>query len=141
MSDLPIEFLNRMKGMLDDFDEFLEAYDKPTVRAIRVNKLKYNKKKLESVFGKLLVPIEAVDGGYLYLGNEKIGNHPLHHAGAFYVQEPGAMAVVACAPIKSGSKILDLCASPGGKTTHAASGCHFIKRIREEQVLNAFIKY
>ena len=110
-----------MKGMLDDFDEFLSAYEKPTVKAIRLNKLKYTKEKLENAFGELLSPIDGVDGGYLYLGDDKIGNHPLHHAGAFYVQEPGAMAVVACAPITSGMKILDMCASPGGKTTHAAS--------------------
>lgn len=121
MSNLPTEFLNRMKYMLDDFDEFLSAYEKPTVRAIRLNKFKYTKQKLENTFGELLETIDAVDGGYIYLGDDKIGNHPLHHAGAFYVQEPGAMAVVACAPIQSGMKILDLCASPGGKTTHAAS--------------------
>jgi len=110
-----------MKSMLDDFDEFLSAYEKPTVRAIRLNKQKYTKEKLEKAFGDLLEPIDAVDGGYIYHGDDKIGNHPLHHAGAFYVQEPGAMAVVACAPIRNGMKILDLCASPGGKTTHAAS--------------------
>ena len=121
MIDLPIEFTERMRNMLDDYDAFISAYDKPTVRAIRLNKLKYTDEKLRKAFGDSISPIDAVDGGYIYHGDDKIGNHPLHHAGAFYVQEPGAMAVVACAPIEDGMKILDLCASPGGKTTHAAS--------------------
>lgn len=121
MIELPIEFVKRLQGMLTDFDEFLAAYEKPTVRAIRLNKLKYTDEKLRAAFGDSITPIHGIDGGYIYHGDDKIGNHPLHHAGAFYVQEPGAMAVVACAPIKDGMKILDLCASPGGKTTHAAS--------------------
>ena len=111
-----------MQALLGDaFEDFLKALETPTVRAIRVNALKYSKERLEAVFKDSIEPIGAVDGGYLYKGDGKIGNHPLHHGGSFYVQEPGAMAVVACAPIKEGFRILDLCASPGGKTTHAAS--------------------
>lgn len=121
MIDLPIEFTRRMQALLGDYDEFLASYDKQAVRAIRLNKLKYTDEKLKTAFGDSITPIDGIDGGYIYRGDDKIGNHPLHHAGAFYVQEPGAMAVVACAPIRRGMKILDLCASPGGKTTHAAS--------------------
>ncbi|MBQ0125273.1 MAG: hypothetical protein KBS59_02995, partial [Clostridiales bacterium] len=49
-----------------------------------------------------------------------LGNHPLHHAGAFYVQEPSAMEPVRAVPIKPDFLVLDICASPGGKSAQAA---------------------
>ncbi len=64
--------------------------------------------------------ISYAHNGY-YFSADKIGSSPLHHAGAFYVQDPSAMCTV-CAPINipQGVKILDMCASPGGKTLFAA---------------------
>ena len=48
------------------------------------------------------------------------GRQPLHHAGAFYVQEPSAAsAVTVLAPVP-GDRVLDLCAAPGGKSTQIA---------------------
>lgn len=50
---------------------------------------------------------------------------PLHHAGAYYVQEASSMAVelAVAATGLSGKNIatLDLCAAPGGKSTHLLS--------------------
>lgn len=49
---------------------------------------------------------------------------PLFHAGAYYVQEPSSMFLALLSPLlqKFGiTAILDLCASPGGKSTHLAS--------------------
>ena len=54
-------------------------------------------------------------GGY-YL-SEKIGNHPYHHAGMVYVQEPGAMAPAECIDVNRDWWILDMCAAPGGKSS------------------------
>ncbi len=51
---------------------------------------------------------------------ERPGKHPYHEAGLYYIQEPSAMAVVELLDPKPGEKILDLCAAPGGKTTHIA---------------------
>ena len=53
--------------------------------------------------------------------NEKIGNHPFHHAGMFYIQEPSAMAVVELMDIQPTDVVLDCSAAPGGKSTHIAS--------------------
>ncbi len=61
---------------------------------------------------------------------------PSLHAGAYYVQEPSSMILEVLRPIingeevqesgsiggnKAGLRILDLCAAPGGKTTHLIS--------------------
>lgn len=50
---------------------------------------------------------------------------PLHHAGAYYVQEASSMAIelaiAACGLAKQNIAALDLCAAPGGKSTHLLS--------------------
>ncbi len=49
---------------------------------------------------------------------------PLLHAGAYYVQESSSMFIAMLGPILknfNSETILDLCAAPGGKSTHLAS--------------------
>ena len=50
---------------------------------------------------------------------------PSFHAGAYYVQEASSMAlyevVKGCVTLTPDSRVLDMCASPGGKTTLVAS--------------------
>ncbi|WP_051321611.1 methyltransferase RsmF C-terminal domain-like protein [Chrysiogenes arsenatis] len=46
-----------------------------------------------------------------------LGSHFLHHAGAFYIQEPSAMLPASLLPLHEGGVYLDLCAAPGGKTS------------------------
>ena len=65
-------------------------------------------------------PIPWARGAY-YIGSEsRAGAHPLHAAGAYYLQEPSAMAAVAALDVRPGQRVLDLCAAPGGKSTQIA---------------------
>lgn len=117
MKQLPLEFENRMKTLLGDgFNDFVNALNQPPVKAFRVNKSKISIQDFEKInpFGNEKIPY--VDGGY-YLDYEKVGNHPFHHAGLIYVQEPAAMAPAECVDIDPDSKVLDMCAAPGGKST------------------------
>jgi NOL1/NOP2/sun family putative RNA methylase len=61
------------------------------------------------------------EGFYLPTDVQSIGNNPLHHAGAFYVQEPSATSAVTMLDVQEGDRVLDLCAAPGGKSTQIAS--------------------
>ncbi len=45
---------------------------------------------------------------------------PGYHQGLFSVQDPAAMSVAPLLQPQPGRRILDLCAAPGGKTTHLA---------------------
>ena len=117
MKKLPEEFLERMKSLLGDgYNDFLRSYDDLPVRAFRVNTDKISLSEFEkiNVFGKEKIPY--VENGY-YLDYEKVGNHPYHHAGLIYVQEPAAMAPAECIDIDPEWTVLDMCAAPGGKST------------------------
>ena len=119
---LPLEFQKRLKLILKEkFDLFLEAFNGETFRALRVNTLKCDVSLIKEVFN-LEEPTAFCENSF-YLPNSlsKPGNHALHHAGAFYIQEPSASSVVEAIGINEGDFVLDLCASPGGKTTQAAA--------------------
>lgn len=117
MKILPLEFKERMKLILgDEFDDYLESLNDEPVRAFRVNTDKISVKEFDkiNIFSSEKIPY--VHNGY-YFTYDKIGNHPYHHAGMIYVQEPGAMAPAECIEINPDWRILDLCAAPGGKST------------------------
>ena len=119
---LPQNFKDKMKNLLkDEFDDFLKGYDKDNFYSLRINTLKA---KADDVLERNLFdfsPVKWCPTGYYYPGNQRPGRHSYHHAGVFYIQEASAMAVVECADIQHGEKVLDLCAAPGGKSTQIAA--------------------
>lgn len=117
MTELPLEFVSRMKSLLgNEYNNYIDAFNRESVRAFRVNTDKISLEDFEKLnfFSKNKVPY--VKNGY-YLEYDKIGNHPYHHAGMLYVQEPAAMAPAECIDIDPDWIILDMCAAPGGKST------------------------
>ncbi|MDE7337377.1 MAG: RsmF rRNA methyltransferase first C-terminal domain-containing protein [Clostridia bacterium] len=119
MLDLPKEFLSRMKDMLgNEFDAFISSYDKDTFRALRINTLKTSVETVKNTFS--LKPVDWCKQGYYYDETERPGKSVFHESGAFYIQEPSAMAVAENLDVKEGDTVLDMCAAPGGKTTQIA---------------------
>ncbi len=117
MKTLPLEFCERMKSLLgDQYDAFLAALSEEPVKAFRVNTDKIALEDFQKIDVFSSGKIPYVQNGY-YLDYEKIGNHPYHHAGLIYVQEPAAMAPAECLEINPDWHILDMCAAPGGKST------------------------
>ena len=120
---LPIEFENRMKRLLGaEYDAFYRAlcYE-DAVKGLRVNPVKVSVAEFAANAPFALSPLSYVDGGYVVANDAQAGKHPYHAAGAYYMQDPGAMATVAAIPAdfweRSRLRVLDLCAAPGGKTT------------------------
>lgn len=117
MKQLPPEYINRMKRLLgSEYADYEHALTEPCVKGFRVNTDKISLEDFEKInpFGS--EKISYVENGY-YLTAQRAGNHPFHHAGMIYIQEPAAMAPAECVEIKPDSKILDMCAAPGGKST------------------------
>lgn len=127
--ELPKAFENRMKSLLGaEYEAFYEALcHEEAVKGLRVNLHKTSPDAFAANAPFLLEPIPYVKGGYIVSEEAHAGKHAYHHAGAYYMQDPGAMASVAALPDslweREGLKILDLCAAPGGKTTQLASLC------------------
>ncbi len=119
---LPQGFVKSLAPLLkEEMQDFLQSYEKPFHRGLRENLGKVPQGGLHSWVEGLLgkVPWEK-DGMYITL-DSAAGAHPLHEAGAYYLQEPSAMAAVGALDPKPGEWVLDLCAAPGGKSTQIAA--------------------
>ncbi|MEE1219421.1 MAG: RsmB/NOP family class I SAM-dependent RNA methyltransferase [Ruminococcus sp.] len=113
------DFLLRIKSLLgDEFEDFLKFYEADNFRGLRVNTLKCSVDKLKSLLDfKLKNTPFCNEGFYIPENVVSLGNNPLHHAGAFYIQEPSATSAVTMLDVQAGDYVLDLCAAPGGKST------------------------
>lgn len=115
MLSLPDSFCTRMEKLLgNEFDAFKnEILTGSATKAFFTNKnavtdtLKYNTQA-----------IPFYSGGY-YFDFDGIGNLPIHHAGGIYIQDPSAMATVGAVQNRNFINVLDMCASPGGKSLGA----------------------
>ncbi len=118
MKELPIEFTKRMQDLLGEAEYRLyeASFQENAVRAFRVNTEKISVEDFSKIDPFSSEPIPYVDTGF-YLNYDKVGNHPFHHAGMIYVQDPGAMATAECLEIDPDWWILDMCAAPGGKSS------------------------
>ncbi|MBR5438324.1 MAG: NOL1/NOP2/sun family putative RNA methylase [Clostridia bacterium] len=117
MINLPEKYKERMIRLLgEEFGDYEKALSETPVRAFRVNTDKISVEDFEKTCSFPRKKIPYSDTGF-YFTYDKIGNHPFHHAGMIYVQEPGAMAPAECVKIEPDWTVLDMCAAPGGKST------------------------
>ena len=116
---LPKAFEEKMRTLLvEEADTFFNSYEEVRRYGLRVNPLKC--KDAVPKFVKTLKPIPWAKEGVYYDEAMRPGKHPYHEAGVYYIQEPSAMAVAEALEPQPGERILDLCAAPGGKSTHLA---------------------
>ena len=129
MNELPPLFAERMKKLLgDEYSLYEKAVNTAPVKAFRVNTRKVSVADFSQIedFSKGIIPYSETG---FYLDYEKVGNHPYHHAGMIYVQEPAAMAPAECVDIDPSWTVLDMCAAPGGKSTQLKN------KLNEDSVL------
>lgn len=117
----PEAFCRRMEDLLGgEYPAFIDALGAPeSVHALRANPAKLTATELSALAPSLRRIPYTADG--FFCTGDGWGAHALHRAGGFYLQDPAAMAPVAAAPIRKGDRVLDLCASPGGKTAQLAA--------------------
>lgn len=118
---LPQAFLQRMQKLLqEEYADFLQSYSQARTQGLRVNPLKLSPKTFEAMAPFSLQPVPWAAEGFYYSEQQRPGRHPFHEAGLYYIQEPSAMSAAVALDPQPGERILDLCAAPGGKTTHLA---------------------
>ena len=130
---LPESYIEKMKSELgNNFEKYLESLIQKPVRGLRVNTRKISVEEFEKLTDLKIEKLNFSVDGYLLNQDDKIGNTPEHLAGLFYLQEPSSMVPVVASGIINEDrplKVLDLCASPGGKTGQIAS------RISKDSIL------
>jgi len=118
----PPLFVERMQRLMgDSADAFFDGYSLPLRRGLRVNTLFCDTDAFLARFPHPLTPSPFAAEAFYLDAPHKAGADPLHHAGAYYMQEPSAASAVTVLSPQQGEYILDLCAAPGGKSTQIAA--------------------
>ena len=117
--NFPLDFELRMRLQLgDNFQNFKHAHDELPSVSIRTNPNKYRLVNQEQ-------KVPWTEFGYYLETRPSFTLDPLFHGGAYYVQEASSMfleqALVQHVPKTKEIRVLDLCAAPGGKSTHLLS--------------------
>jgi NOL1/NOP2/sun family putative RNA methylase len=120
--DLKPKFIERYKEICPDYDAFIEHTFRYLRKSVRVNTLKISveelKKKMSDDWN--LTKIPWCDYGFFIehkQGRRDIGNTISHSLGYIYAQE--AVSMIPPIVLNPGKEdiVLDMCASPGSKTT------------------------
>ena len=108
----PSDFIEKYKDLLGaEAEEFFTSFDQEAVSAYRINPLKKQQKDYPD-------PIPGTPWGHY---GKISGKSSDHATGLVYSQEPAAQMVAQVAAPSKGSRVLDLAAAPGGKSTHLLS--------------------
>ncbi len=104
----------------EELERFVASFSKPLVKHIRYNPAKAKEIERE---GRA---IDWCSEGRTLLESKLFTTDPLFHAGAYYVQEASSMYIEQIfksiiLPEYPQLTVLDLCAAPGGKSTHISS--------------------
>ena len=112
---LPQGFIEQLRPMLGPaLPDFLHTYDLTPARGVRMRPGCARLPEAEA-------PVPWAEYGWYLPPESDAGARPLHEAGAYYLQEPSAMAAAAALHPLPGDRVLDLCAAPGGKSTQLAA--------------------
>ncbi len=119
---LPAAYARRMREQLgDNADAYFAAMEQPPCRGLRQNPYKTPDRPLTTYLDGLRTRVPWQEEGWLLPPESRAGAHPLHEAGAYYLQEPSAMLPAALLAVTPEETVLDLCAAPGGKSTQLAA--------------------
>ena len=111
MTQFPQAFLERMRAMLgSEYGEFWAALNGEPQRGLRLNP------RREGYAGAWTQRVPWEEDGRYVAQDFRPGQDLAHFAGAYYMQDPSAMAPARVLDVQRGEVVLDLCAAPGGKS-------------------------
>jgi len=128
LKKFPLEFINRTQkifpqGMLHSV---WKAYLNPRCHTLRVNTIKSSDENVVKYFYQEKIEIEKEQSlpNCFHIKNlslKKLRNLPIYQSGAIYLQNISSQLPPLILNPQSGERVLDLCASPGSKTTQMAA--------------------
>lgn len=108
---------------LDDATALAQAMADQAPTYLRVNTLRTDRDRLLAAFQAAGIPAEpaALPESVRVTASVAPAQWPGHAEGWWYIQDLGSMAVALAVAPQPGETVVDLCAAPGGKTTHLAA--------------------
>ncbi len=105
----------------DEAEQLLGLHRQKTVRINPLRSKKSSKKDIADI-GVALKPVDWCTDAYTVIkGYDKLSKSQLFTDGVFILQDAASFLPVLALNPKPGEAILDVCAAPGGKTTHIAA--------------------
>jgi len=114
------EFIKRLSSQKHiDSESLIKSLNEPSPVSIRINPFKWNYEPVEAT------KVSWAENGYYIEKRPSFTLDPLFHSGCYYPQETSSMFIEQVfkqlVNEKNQLRVLDLCAAPGGKSTHLST--------------------
>ncbi len=111
------------REIIPDFDDFLESLDQPHPSHLRVNRLKTTSDVVIERLGRYKARLSPlpVENGFAFEGLEKPGATLEYFLGFYHLQGLSSMLPPLILDVEGEHSVLDMCASPGSKTTQISA--------------------
>lgn len=131
----------------EELEQIIDGYKSIRPLTFRVNNLKSTKSEIEEFLKKEEISYELAAGysdAFIIRDDIKIEDYSIYQEGKIYVQSLSSMLPVKFLDLKENDSVLDMCASPGGKTTQMASITNdsaLITAIEKNKIRSERLKY
>ena len=108
---------------MEKTEQILKGFDRENPLSIRTNTLKCTPEELRDKLkteGVTVEPVKDLDYAFYISGFDYLNGLQSFEDGLFYVQDVSSMMVAELAAPKENDYVIDVCAAPGGKSTHLA---------------------
>ena len=104
-------------------EEIFKAFHSKSAISIRTNLTRCTPDELRTMLeaeGVTVTPVDELNYAFVISGFDYLNGLQSFRDGLFYVQDISSMLVAQTAAPKKGDYVIDVCAAPGGKSTHIA---------------------
>lgn len=108
---------------MEKTEQILKGFDRENPLSIRTNTLKCTPEELRDKLkaeGVIVEPVKDLDYAFYISGFDYLNGLQSFEDGLFYVQDVSSMMTAELAAPEENDYVIDVCAAPGGKSTHLA---------------------